>query len=179
MQMLMCNSLPNLYISIIKCNSSWYHDEENVPLRQLDPSHIDNNDSDKYTPSLTFIIPVKKRPLMLLKTLLNLYGKAVHKERLFIRVVAYADDHVTMSIIPILHAISPNIDIRINSKVDLGYDQIEKLYTLGAAGINTTFQTVFSDRAHIITKGTMLYFCVALTPILMILYNQLLMYRYI
>lgn len=90
---------------------------------------------------------------MLLKTLLNLYGKAAHKDSLFVRVVMYADDAAMLSLLPLLAAISPNIEARINTQVELGYDQIEQLYSQGAQGVATTLQGVFSDRAHMLTPG--------------------------
>ena len=90
---------------------------------------------------------------MLLKTVLNLYGKAAHKDYLFVRAVVYADDAATLSILPLLAAVSPNIQVRTNTRVELGYDQIEQLYTLGAGGIRTTLQAVYTDRTHIVTKG--------------------------
>jgi hypothetical protein len=126
--------------------TSWYEDEEN----ENTPPHSTTPPGNT---SLTFVIPVKQRPLMLLKTVLNLYGKAAHKANLFVRVVVYANDAATLSILPLLAAISPNIEVRINTRVELGYDQIEQLYTLGAEGIRTTLQAVYADRAHILTKG--------------------------
>lgn len=92
---------------------------------------------------------------MLLKTVLNLYGKAAHKERLFTRVVLYADDVASLLVVPLLAAISPNIDVRINTRLELGYDGIEHLYRLGAEGIETTLQAVFADRGHILTPGAL------------------------
>lgn len=98
-------------------------------------------------------MPVKQRPILLLKTLLNLYGKAEHKSNLFVRVVVYMNDTTTLSILPLLSAISPNIAVRINPRVDVGYDRIEELYTIGAEGVGTTLQGVYADRPHIVTKG--------------------------
>lgn len=91
---------------------------------------------------------------MLLQTLLNLYGKAAHKDRLFARVVLYADDSASLLVVPLLATISRNIDIRINTRLELGYDSIEHLYRLGAEGIETSLQAVYTDRTHIVTPGT-------------------------
>jgi hypothetical protein len=90
---------------------------------------------------------------MLLQTVLNLFGKAKYKDHIYVRVVLYANDATSLLVVPLLVAISPNIDIRINTRVDLGYDGIDHLYRLGAEGIQTTLQTVYTDRTHILTAG--------------------------
>ena len=133
---------------------SWYDDEDNYNHHHnhnLPPASSAALPRNLAALTLTFVIPVKKRPLMLLKTVLNLYGKAAYKDQLYVRVVVYADDTATLSILPpLLAAISPNIEVRINTRVDLGYDQIEQLYALG---IRTTLQSVYTDRTHILTEG--------------------------
>jgi hypothetical protein len=90
---------------------------------------------------------------MLMKTVLNLYGKAAYKSKLFVHVVLYADDSASLSVVPLLYSISPNIFIFINHNTAAGYDQIEELYTLGARGVCTTLQVIYTDRTHIDTIG--------------------------
>lgn len=140
-----------LHAGAVRLPRLWYQDIHNVPpsSQTVDPA--------PGNASLTFIIPAKLRPLMLIQTVLNLYGKAAHKERLFVHVVLYANDESSLRVIPLLKAISPNVVIRINRRVEVGYDAIEHLYQLGAEGINTTLQVVYADRAHVMTQGEVVH----------------------